>query len=154
MGAEYARQLNTRVELNYKAHNFLQLNGLISSIIFIGTGIVGESLRSLLWPYLFVSSFCIIVSIGIIAVRITPAKKIKEIKVELDDGVKIDGKETCIMRALIKKYNVAQSDMITKHGARSREFQHSVYFLLAGLVALLLFIATVFLGPFLIPGVF
>ena len=53
-------------------------------------------------------------SIGIIAVRITPAKKIKEIKVELDDGVKIDGKETYIMRALIKKYNVAQGDMIAK----------------------------------------
>ena len=37
---EYARQLSTWVELTHKSYTFLQLNGLLLSVIFVGMSLV------------------------------------------------------------------------------------------------------------------
>jgi len=143
--AQYSRQLDIWTELNNKSQSFLQLNGLLLSVIFIGMGFVSGVSDYGLFSLLITSAAAITTSIIILAVPIMQREHMKETKVETGSDAEMEGKEKDIMLALINAYNIAQKDVIDKYKKRNFQFGLSVGFLIGGLFFLFLFIAvTVF----------
>lgn len=135
--AEYSRQLEAWTELTQKSHTFLHLNGLLLTVIFIGIGLQGP-LRELYVLLLAASSVCIIISI-MIGIKTTKSEAVKEIKVKLEEDSDIEGKEREIIYQLIRTYNTAQDDIISKYNVRKKNLDWSKYMLALGLGLLLWF---------------
>jgi len=82
---EFQRQLKTWNELNHKSYTFLQMNGLILSVIFIALSIEGDKIGVLRAFFLLLGSIFIIISMIVVICYGLIGMQIKEIKVELDD---------------------------------------------------------------------
>lgn len=144
--AEYTRQLTSWTELNHKSHNFLQLNGLLLSVIFIGIGIIKDSLDVFTFLLLAASSCSVIVSTLILVRFVTPAASLKEIRIDLEGDIDVKDKEKDIMWSLIRQYNISQNNIISKHEGRLKKMSYSVWSLVVGLFFLLAFIFVIFLS--------
>ena len=136
--AEYSRQLEAWTHLTQKSHTFLHLNGLLLTVIFIGIGLQGHSSEFYVL-LLAASSICVIISISL-GIKTTKNESVKEIKVKLEEGSDIEGKEKEIIRHLIRTYNTAQDDIIRKFNIRKKNLDLSKYMLALGLGLLLGFI--------------
>ena len=146
--SEYARQMASWTDLDHKWNSFLQFNGLLLSIIFIGIGITQNNSDESISELLGASSICIIISIIILAFYSIKRIPIKEINVKVDKDMDIKGKERDITLSLIRMYNITQEDVTSKHIARLKHLSWSVLFLTVGIGFLLSFIITVVLGIF------
>ena len=138
--AQYSRQLSNWTDLERTSHTFLQLNGLMLTIILIGIGFVYDapiSVPALIM--LLISASCIIASIWIIIYGFR-RQTVKETKVELESKVDVEGKEEVIMRLLVAAYNEAQDDVISKHNGRTKVLWRSQVALSVGLAFLFAFI--------------
>lgn len=143
--AQYHRQLASWTELDHRSSNFLQLNGLMLTVVFIGLGFVYAELSVFLLAPLVISASFIVVFVLLLAVFVLRSTSVRETKVELDNDADVDGKEKDIMMSMIRAYNTAQQDVISKHNTRTRHMGHSVNTLLVGLLFLLAFIVLVFI---------
>ena len=137
--AEYARQLSSWTDLDRRFGSFLQLNGIILSIIFIGMGIRQNALNEMTFVLLS-ASVCIIISIIMLAIPTIKRTTIKEINVRIDGAPDMTNKERVIALALIKKYNIVQDDVISKHKIRLKMLSVSIFFFTLGIILLLVFI--------------
>ena len=142
--AQYTRHLNSWSELDSKSHNFLQLNGLILSIIVIGVISLDFSTNKLSSVMLIVSAICIILSIVFGLTAIT-RKKLKEIAVKVSDDADLEGSEKKIMLAMIKQYDISIRVIDEKHKKRTKEVERAMYSLFIGLVFLISFVVTTFI---------
>ena len=142
--AQYTRHLNSWSELDSKSHNFLQLNGLILSIIVIGVISLDFSTNKLSSVMLIASAICIILSIVFGLTAIT-RKKLKEIAVKVSDDADLEGSEKKIMLAMIKQYDISIRVIDEKHKKRTKEVERAMYSLFIGLVFLITFVVTTFI---------
>ena len=134
--SEYTRQLQTWTELTGRSHQFLQINGLILTIVMIGMQLTIDSGNSIALIFLSISAISIVLSVLIALLRVTKQIDIKEIKIDIKEGYDTSGKEKDIMLALISRYNIAQNDLIEKHNKRTKYHQYALRFLLAALISL------------------
>ena len=147
--AEYTRQLTSWTELNHKSSTFLQLNGLLLSIIVIGLGISSNTTINYAAIWLILSSVSIVISILILARHVISENGVKEIEINVDDDYNLINKEKELMLSLIGRYNIAQNYIINKHKIRIKHLRRSLHALVVGLCFLLASIATVFLQQIL-----
>ena len=86
------------------------------------------------------ASVCIIISIIMLAIPTIKRTTIKEINVRIDGAPDMTNKERVIALALIKKYNIVQDDVISKHKIRLKMLSVSIFFFTLGIILLLVFI--------------
>lgn len=141
--SEYTRQLQTWTELIGRSHQFLQINGLILTIVLIGMQLTINSGNSIALIFLLMSAVLIVLSMLIVLLYVAKREIIKEIRIDIKEGYDASGKDKEILLALINTYNTAQNDLIEKYNKRSRDFQGALWCLLAALVSLAIFISLI-----------
>ena len=88
----------------------------------------------------------VIASIAMLTRSVVFERSVKEIKVKLADRISVEGREKEIMLSLIRQYNIAQDDIISKYQHRLKNFERSILLLIASLCALFAFIIGVLLS--------
>ena len=142
--AQYTRHLNSWSELDSKSHNFLQLNGLILSIIVIGVVSLDFSTNKLS-SFMLITSAIWITSSIVFGVMATTRKQLKEISVEISDDVDLEGKEKEIMLSMIKQYGISIKVIDEKYNERTKRVERAMYCLSTGLVFLITFVVATFI---------
>ena len=137
---EYYRQLSNWREFNHKSQNFLQINGLVLSVVFIGISI-SENISTDVFILLSISSFFIILS-TITALITNLRKTIKEIDIKIKNNADLKNNEEKLIRGLIRIYNLANNNVIQENNKRSKEINFSVVFLILGMIFLFSFIVS------------
>lgn len=154
--AGYNHQLSNWNELDHKFQNFLRLNGLLLTMIFIGIGFIGmnsiiESIKadSINKSFIFVAFvflFFSVCSIFYSTLRsfssVRDVSVIKEIDVNLYDDNDPKNKERDTFTSLIEKYDLARGKIIKNYDKRKKYYQHvrKSFFISLWLLVLFLFI--------------
>ena len=147
--AEYTRQLSSWTDLSHRSSSFLQLNGIVLSIIFLGINFTQAVIVESIIVLLLLASVFIIFSIAILAAPAIHRVGTKDINIEINGVQDMKGKEHKIALALINQYLIAQKDVISKYENRLKLFSISVALFSIGIGFLLTFITVLFLNTVL-----
>ena len=117
---QYNRQLSNWTELNRKSQNFLQINGILLSVVFIGISFIME-LASQYLIILTVSTISIILSL-IISIFSIFKTSIKETNIEIDRDADLENNEKKIIFGLIRIYKITIDEVTNKNNKRTDVF--------------------------------
>ncbi len=135
---QYNRQLSNWTELNRKSQNFLQINGILLSVVFIGISFIME-LASQYLIILTVSTISIILSL-IISIFSIFKTSIKETNIEIDRDADLENNEKKIIFGLIRIYKITIDEVTNKNNKRTDVLVYASMSLMLGLFFLFIFI--------------
>ena len=144
--AQYSRQLITWEQLLHKSQIFLQLNGLILSMIIIALGFVIDKLITITIVLILITLIFVSISIITTLIYVIRGMSLKDTKVVLEDDFNMEGKEKEIIVSLIRVYQISQNTLDKKYKKKSHYFDNNIIIFNAALMFLISVIGVVLLS--------